>query len=90
MNRRLQTAREGSTHSDDSLDRMGVASDLSPKLALADKPIVGSKRSGGGGEGSYGGSILTVSASDDGFENVTISPDARSEYHMISGLHHVT
>ena len=87
LNRRLQTAREGSAHSDDSLDGRGGASDLSPKLALADKPRVGSKKSGGGGggggrgESSYGGSILSVSAGGDGFENVTMSPDARSESH---------
>ncbi len=82
MSRRLQTAAELSSNSEDAPD---FASDACPKLELSGKSGGKAKRSGsssgggGGEEGRFGGSVLTVSSSSDGFETVSMSPDERSE-----------
>ena len=79
LSRRLHTALQGSTNSeDDSQEReKGGASGACVKLEPASKSKKGKKRDEGGS--SYGGSVLTVSSSSDGFETVTMSPDERGE-----------
>ena len=76
LTRRLQTATEPSSNiSDDSMEMDGA----SPKLELASKPSRKGAKGGGGEESRYGGSVLTVSSSSDGFETVSMSPDEEGE-----------
>lgn len=84
LTRRLQTSADPSSNiSDDSLGRGGEGG-ASPKLELATKSGKKSRKGAeGGGERSYGGSVLTVSSSSDGFETVTMSPDERSECQVV-------
>lgn len=72
MTRRLQLSGEGSS-TDSTVGKGGAAVEASPKLKLAEK----SSKKGSSNKDSYGGSILSVSTSEDGFETVTMSPDAR-------------
>ncbi len=90
LTRRLQTIGEASTHSDDSLEKVGGASGSSPKLLSAAKKSKkesskggGEGGGGGGGGGRFGGNVLTVSSEDNGFEAVTMSPDERGKSHTM-------
>ena len=89
LTRRLS---EASVSAEPSASGVGGASpDSCPKLKVASK--LRKKLAAGGDDkdkaGSFGGSVLTVSSSEDGFETVTMSPDVTGRHHVIPAVGHV-
>ena len=83
MSRRLQLSSEDSPSASAPSRGGGAGIEAaSPKLKLADKSKKGSPTSTAETRersGSYGGSVLTVSTSEDGFETVSMLPDVRGK-----------
>ena len=58
------------------------SSESSENNSASPMKLEASERSGGRESGSFGGSMLTVTSSENGFETVTMSPDARGQFQL--------
>lgn len=81
LNRHIQELADSSSQTSSSKQTGGASLKLAPKLDSSGgtKPKSGSQSGRERSGSSYGGSVLTVSSSSDGFETVNMSPDERGK-----------